>query len=207
MIAAFFRPPLFDLAFDVELEEVRVDSAAVASLDKGFGLICIIFLDLPGGGGSVTLLEEESVPPPALPFGVEFEHIFCCFGCINSCCSSKSSSLSFLFCSGVAAAVCTADERFTDGDGDDGRRVLLLLEKADVNCAGIGAIGVYIEAIADTGGFPGDEGDGGYFCLGCLFLADETGVVRANTSWDVDNEVGELVDEETKVLLIAGGGN
>lgn len=44
--------------------------------ESGFGFICIIFLDLPGGGGSVTLLLlEASLLPLELPFGDEDEDI------------------------------------------------------------------------------------------------------------------------------------
>lgn len=73
---AFFRPPLaFPFAVGaVAVVDVEFDSTIIAS---GFGFICIIFLDLPGGGGSVTLLlPEPSLLPLEMPFGGEDENVF-----------------------------------------------------------------------------------------------------------------------------------
>jgi len=71
---AFFRPPALAFPF-VIVVDVVFDSATIAS---GFGFICIIFLDLPGGGGSVTLLLPEAslLPLELLPFGDEDEDVF-----------------------------------------------------------------------------------------------------------------------------------
>ena len=71
---AFFRPPPFVFPFVIAVAVV-FDSATIAS---GFGFICIIFLDLPGGGGSVTLLLPEAslLPLELLPVGDEDEDVF-----------------------------------------------------------------------------------------------------------------------------------
>lgn len=75
---AFFRPTPLAFPFAVivvAVVDVTFDSAATAS---GFGFICIIFLDLPGGGGRVTLLLPEAslLPLELLPLGDEDEDVF-----------------------------------------------------------------------------------------------------------------------------------
>ena len=73
---AFLRPPPLAFPFVVVavVSDVEFSSATIAS---GFGFICIIFLDLPGGGGSVTLLlPEASLLLLELPFGDEDEDVF-----------------------------------------------------------------------------------------------------------------------------------